>query len=281
MGSRVHTLIVLCASLVGGGAHAGYVMEHESVLPNPATMQPMTATIRSWQEGKRFKRENPLRNEVVIIDLDKHEVVGINSSTKTYWRLPTERYRQLALVSLVVMGVTPKPDGSIEVPDPLFVKTGLTATVEGRKAYQVKVQGKLPAGVETEVWLSEEIPLSTEKLITELRMALGDPKHPSFEQFFQQWRELKGYPIQNVTSVMTAKGRVMSSETLLSFREEPIDAAVFAIPKGYALTEDPITQMERLMKQAPAGIDAPLPKKKPPTTTPPTTTPPTTAPTQR
>jgi hypothetical protein len=262
MSARLRILVVLWATLVGAAAHAGYYMEHESVLPNPATMQPMQATIRSWQEGKRFKRENPLRNEVVIIDLDKHEVVGINSSTKTFWRLPTERYRQLALVSLVVMGVTPKPDGSIEVPDPLFVKTGLTATVEGRKAYQVKVQGKLPAGVETEVWLSEEIPLSTEKLITELRMALGDPKHPSFEQFFQQWRDLKGYPIQNVTSVMTAKGRVMSSETLLSFREETIDAAVFAIPKGYALTEDPITQMERLMKQAPAGIDAPLPKQK-------------------
>jgi hypothetical protein len=259
---------VVLAVLSGSAAHAGYYMEHESVMPNPATMQPMKATIRSWHDGKRFKRENPIRNEVVIIDLDKREVVGLNPSAKTYWKLPAERYRQLALLSLVVMGVTPKADGSVDVPDPLFVKTGQEATVEGRKAYQVKVQGKLPAGVESEVWLSEEIPLTTEKLIAELRLALGDPKDPSFEQFFQQWRELKGYPIQNVTSVMTPKGRVMSSETLLSFREEKIDPKEFIVPKGYALTEDPITQMERLMQQAPAGIDAPLPKRQVPGTLP-------------
>jgi len=259
---------VVLAVLAGSAARAGYYMEHESVMPNPATMQPMKATIRSWHDGKRFKRENPIRNEVVIIDLDKREVVGLNPSAKTYWKLPAERYRQLALLSLVVMGVTPKPDGSVDVPDPLFVKTGQEATVEGRKAYQVKVQGKLPAGVESEVWLSEEIPLTTEKLIAELRLALGDPKDPSFEQFFQQWRELKGYPIQNVTSVMTPKGRVMSSETLLSFREAKIDPKEFVVPKGYALTEDPITQMERLMQQVPAGIDAPLPKRQVPGTLP-------------
>jgi hypothetical protein len=262
-----------CLALLftSSGLHAGYYMEHESVMPNPATLQPMTATVRSWHDGKRYKRENPIRNEVVIIDLEKREVVGLNPSAKTYWKLSADRYRQLALLSLVVMGVTPTQTGGVDVPDPLFIKTGQTATVEGRKAYQVKVQGKLPQGVESEVWLSEEIPLTTEKLIDELRLALGDPKDPSFEQLFGQWRELSGYPIQNVTSVMTPKGKVMSSETLLSYREMKIDPKEFAIPKGYALTEDPISQMERLMaaQQGPAGIGAPLPKRQVPGTLPP------------
>ena len=256
---------VLCALVVGTSrdAHAGYYMEHEAVMPNPATMQPLKSTIRSWHDGKKFKRENPLRNEVVIIDLDKKEVVGLNPSAKTYWKLPAERYRQLAVLSLIVMGITPKADGTIEVPDPLFVKTGAVADVEGRKAYQVKVQGKLPAGVESEVWLSEDVPLTTQKIVDELRLALGDPKEPSFQAFFNQWLELKGYPVQNVTSVMTPRGRIMSSETLLTFREMPIEPKEFVLPKGYVLTEDPITQMERMMAaaQAPAGIGAPLVKK--------------------
>lgn len=256
--------LAVVAALLSPSASAGYYMEHESVLPNPVTFQPLKATVRSWHEGKRFKRENPMRNEVVIIDLDKREVIGLNPQQKTFWRLPAERYRQLALVSLVVMGVQPKQDGSIVVPDPLFVPTGTVAEIEGRKAYQVKVEGKLPMGVQTEVWLSEEIPLTTEKLIAELRLALGDPKDPSFEQFFQQWRALKGYPIQNVTTVQTPKGQVVTSETLLTFREMKIDPKEFEVPRGYSLTEDPITMMERVAAQAggPAGINAPLVKRK-------------------
>ena len=265
---RWSSALVVATALIGStlsatDAHAGYYMEHESVMPNPATMAPMKATVRSWHDGKRFKRENPMRNEVVIIDLDKNEVVGLNPNAKTYWKLPAERYRQLAVLSLIVMGITPKADGSIEVPDPLFVATGVKATIEGRNAYQVKVQGKLPAGVESEVWLSEEVPLTTQKIVDELRLALGDPKDPSFRAFFAQWLDLKGYPVQNVTSVMTPKGRIMSSETLLTFREMPIDPKEFVLPKGYTLTEDPITQMQRMMAQAqtPAGIGAPLIKK--------------------
>jgi hypothetical protein len=255
----------LALFLVCSTVHAGYYMEQEAILPNPVTLQPITSTVRSWHEGRKFKRENPIRNEVVIIDLDKREVTGLNPSQRTYWRLPAERYRQLALVSLVVMGVTPRPDGSIEVPDPLFVPTGVRAQVGGRSAYQVKVQGKLPPGIETELWMSEDVPLTTDTLVNELRMALGDPKDPSFQQFFAQWHALKGYPVQNVTTVNTAKGRVVTSETLLTFREQKIPASEFDVPKGYTLTEDPITQMERLAAQqaGPAGIGAPLKPRTP------------------
>jgi hypothetical protein len=258
-------LFVVVLSLSASSARAGYYMEHESILPNPATMQPIKSTVRSWHEGKRFKRESPMRNEVVIIDLEARQVVGLNPSAKTYWKLPADRYRQLALMSLVVMGIQPKPDGTIDVPDPLFEVTGQKADIEGRPAYQVKVRGKLPAGIETEVWLSEQVPLTTQKLVDELRLALGDPKDASYEQFFAQWLELKGYPVQNVTSVMTPKGRVQTSETLLTFREMKIDASEFAIPKGYALTEDPITMMERLAAQqrGPVGVGAPLKANKP------------------
>ncbi|MDP2344832.1 MAG: hypothetical protein Q8O67_28050 [Deltaproteobacteria bacterium] len=256
---------VVVVVLFSGLARAGYFMEHEAILPNPATLQPIKSSVKSWHEGKRFKRETPMRNEVVIIDLESRVVTGINPTAKTYWKLPADRYRQLALLSLIVMGIQPKPDGSIDVPDPLFVATGQKAVIEGRNAYQVKVQGKLPQGVETEVWLSEEVPLTTEKLVDELRLALGDPKDPSYELFFNQWRELKGYPIQNVTTIMTPKGRVTTSETLLTFREMKIDASEFTVPKGYALTEDPITMMERMAAamKGPVGVGAPLKANKP------------------
>ena len=262
---RSSVVVVVVSLSCSLASRAGYYMEHEAILPNPATMQPIKASVKSWHEGKRFKRESPMRNEVVIIDLETKHVIGLNPAAKTYWKLPAERYRQLALLSLIVMGVNPKADGSIDVPDPLFVTTGQKALIEGRHAYQVKVQGKLPAGVETEVWLSEELPLTTAKLVDELRLALGDPKDPSFQHFFDQWLALKGYPIQNVTSIQTPKGRVVTSETLLTFREMKIDASEFAVPKGYALTEDPITTMERMAAQmkGPVGVGAPLKANKP------------------
>jgi hypothetical protein len=254
--------VAIAAGVSGAApaARAGYELVHESVMPNPATLQPMTATVRSWHEGKRFKREAPMRNEVIIIDLDKREVVGLNPGARTYWKLPAERYRELAMVSLIVMGIKPQPDGSIVVPDPLFLATGQTSTIEGRKAYQVQVQGDMPPGVTTEVWLSKDLPLTTKKVVDQLRLALGDPKHPSFQSLFRQWEALAGYPIQNVTTVVTPRGTIVSSETLISLTEKKIDAKEFEIPKGFTLTEDPITQMERMMAQGqvPAGIGAPL-----------------------
>src|SRR5690606_2363134 len=103
-------------TLSSSAAHAGYYMEHEAVMPNPQTMKPERTTIRSWHEGKRFKRQSPMRNEFVVIDLDKGEVLGINDDTRTYWKMPTANYLQIALMSLMVMGVKPTPDGGLTVP---------------------------------------------------------------------------------------------------------------------------------------------------------------------
>lgn len=255
------SLVVVIALLSSARGFAGYYLEHEAVLPHPQTFQPIRATIRSWHEGRRFKRESPLRGEVVIIDLDKREVVGINDEQRTYWRISSERYRQLSMMSLLVMGVQPTPDGGVTVPDKLFAPTGQKGDVAGRKASEYKVQGTFPMGMSTSFWLSKEVPIPLEKLVEELRLALGDPKHPSYQKLFDQWRALPGYPVQSVTTVQTPQGTVTTSETLLVYRDEPIPAEVFEVPKGYALTTDPITQAEQMALRAassPAGIGAPL-----------------------
>jgi hypothetical protein len=250
-----------------GPAFAGYYMEHEAIMPNPVTLKPVKATIHSWQEGRRYKRDNPLRGEVVIIDVDKNEVYGINAGKKTFWKISSDKYRQLTLLSLVVMGIQVKPDGGIVVPEPLFVRTGQTATVEGRKAYEVKVQGALPPGMSTSLWLSKDVPLPMESLIQQLRLALGDPKTADFEQLFGQWGQLEGYPVQTVTTIQTPQGLITSSETLLTFQEKKIPKSEFEVPKGYALVVDPITELEQMQQRQmgpAAGIGAPLPQSPPP-----------------
>lgn len=257
-------ILVLALGLVLGAdaAVAGYYLEKEAVFPHPQTFQPVRALIRSWYDGKRFKRESPLRDEVVIIDLERREVVGINDTKRTYWKLSAERYRQMTLMSLLVLGVSPTPDGGVVVPDPLFVPTGQTAEIAGRKASEYKVNGALPPGVSTSAWLSREVPIPISRVVDELRLALGDPKHPSYEKLFEQWSRLSGYPVQTVTTVQMPSGTVITSETLLLYREEDIPPEVFEVPKGYALTVDPITEAEQMAQKAassPAGIGAPLP----------------------
>lgn len=258
-------LVLVALLVVVAPARAGYYMEHEALLPNPVTLKPVKSTIHSWHEGKRYKRDNPLRGEVVVIDLEKKEVVGMNPTKKTFWRISSEKYRQLSLLSLVIMGIQVKQDGGIVVPDPLFVKTGQTATIEGRKAYEVKVAGALPPGMTTSIWLSKDVPLPMSNLISEMRLALGDPKSADFEKLFAQWGQLEGYPVQNVTTVQTPQGTVTSSETLLTFQERKIPASEFEVPKGYQLVVDPITELEQMQQrqQGPAGIGAPLPATPP------------------
>jgi hypothetical protein len=254
--------LALLTSLTSGNAHAGYYMEHEAVLPNPQTLQPVRATIRSWHEGNRFKRQSPMKNEYIVIDLDKKEVMGINEDARTYWKISSDRYRGLAMMSLMVMGVQPTQDGGIVVPDGLFKKTGTTGEVAGRKAYEVKINGALPPGVSTTFWLSKEIPLPISSMVNQLKMTLGDPKHAGFQRLYDQWNALEGYPVQSVTTINTPRGRVVTSETLLVYRDEKVPLSQFQVPKGYSLTTDPITLAEQAamqqMGKAPAGIGAPL-----------------------
>ena len=260
--------LLVMALLASSLAHAGMYMEHEAVLPNPADMtKSVKQTLHTWHDGKHFKRESPLRKETVIVDLHKGEVYGVNDGNQTYWQLPVAEYQQLALLSLVVMGVPLVPDGTPIVPDPMFAPTGQTAVIEGRKAIEARVTGPLPPGVSTTVWLSADIAISPAELVEQMRVSLGNPVGPAFERLFGQWASLKGYPVQNVTTIRTPQGLITTSETLLTYRDLPIPAREFAVPKGYALIADPISAIKKAaaaaQPSAPAGIGAPLVARPP------------------
>ncbi len=261
----VCSAVVVLALLSSSSARAGYYMEQEMVLSNPATGAPIKGTVKTWREGQKFKKSGGPTNETVLLDIAKKEVVGINASNKTYWRMSTVRYSQIATIGLIAMGVIPKADGSFEVPDPMFVPTTDTAVIEGRKVRKVRIAGVLPQGIETELWIGDDLPLNSDSMVEEMRMVLGDPKGANYEALYAQIRTLKGYPVQQVTTAPTPKGRMVSSQTLLTFREMKIDAAEFAIPTGYTLTEDPITMVERMAatQRGPVGVGAPLKQNKP------------------
>lgn len=259
-------VVVVSVSVFGSdAARAGYYMEQEMVIANPQTGAPIKGTIKTWREGEHFKKSGGPTNEIVLLDMKKKEVVGINDAARTYWKMTTARYAQIAALALVAMGIIPKADGSFDVPDPMFVATGETAVIEGRKVRKMKVAAQLPQGLETELWIGDELPINSDTMIEELRLVLGDPKGGSYEALFAQLATLKGYPVQQVTSAMTVKGRIMSSQTLLTYREMKVDAAEFNVPKNYTLTEDPITVMERMAaaQRGSVGVGAPLKQNKP------------------
>ncbi|MBI1947209.1 MAG: hypothetical protein HYS27_16055 [Deltaproteobacteria bacterium] len=264
--------VALLVGVLGGGAapaRAGTYLEHEAVLPNPADLsKSIKQVLHSWQDGRRFKRESPLRGEVVIIDLDKKAVFGVNESRKTYWKLSTERYQRLALMSLVVMGVQLGLDGNPIVPDPMFTATGNKALIDERwHAVEMKITAALPPGVSTSIWVSPDVTLPLAQLVSQMRVSLADPKGAAYETLYRQWSALPGYPVQNVTTVQTPNGLVTTSETLLTFREMKIEPSTFEVPKGFALVTDPLTELEQRMQAgggAPAGIGAPLKPPPPP-----------------
>jgi hypothetical protein len=95
-----------------------------------------------------------------------------------------------------------------------------------------------------------------------MRLVLGAPSHPSYQDLFRQLQALPGYPVQTVTTVKTHQGTSISSETLVTVREESFPAAAFEVPAGYKRIADPVSVAESTKMQspkvAPMGIDAPL-----------------------
>lgn len=252
--STIASVLPVLTVLAAAPVSAGYYLEHETIMPDPVTKEMTTHTVRSWHEGKRFKRENPMRNETVIIDLERNEVYGLNKTNKTYWKVTPEKYKQLAIVTLLVMGVQVTPQGGIMVPDNMLSPTGKVQTIEGKESYEVKVNNtSLPQAqgmtMSTSFWLSRDVKIPIEKMIDELRIALNNPKGEQYQRLFDQWRDLDGYPVQSVTTVTTPQGTMVTKETLKTYKRKKIPASEFTVPKGYKKTVDPITQLEQMGKQ--------------------------------
>jgi hypothetical protein len=264
------SLILASVFLASAPAFAGYYVKSEIVIPNPQTGKPLKGTTEMWREGKKIKQTAPLREDIIVIDGDKREVVGFNKVAKTYWKMPFDRYQKMAQTQLVAVGIIPNPDGSFKVPKKLFEPTKQKATISGKNAYETKVKASIklppqmvqagqPSSIETiiAVWLTEELPLTEKDRVDEMRLQLGDPKDPEFENLFVVLGKSKGYPVQTTTTVKAPTGEIQSSSTLLTFSEQALSDKDFAVPEGFSLVEDPITQLERAMQQ-PAGLQGPL-----------------------
>jgi hypothetical protein len=247
---------------VAPSASAGTYLEHEKVFPNPATQKSMTGKVRTWRQGQMVRREDPLTNGYIILDLEKGIITGISPSDRTYWKVEKKAYQETLVRSLALLGVRPLPGGDIQVPEKLFVPTGKKAEIAGRNAYEVKVQADLPPGQSASYWFSEELPGTMEDMVGEMRAALGHPKGEGYARLFAQWRALKGYPVQQVTVVQTAAGPVLYSETLLTYRTETLRNELFAIPAGYKKVDDPMARLSgakaKAAKSTIRGIDTPL-----------------------
>jgi hypothetical protein len=264
-------VVTLLAPLLSSQiAHAAVYMEEELVVPNPADLsRSIKQVVHTWSDPKHLKQDVPQLGGTVVIDLEKGQVFGIIDQRHQYWKMPVDKYRdQLAVIALAGFGVAPDPKtGALTVPQGLFVQTTNTATIEGRKAVEWTVtpatgpDGKpLLAGVTTSVWVSQDTPFDAQKSVALLRLQLGNPTKPGFEDFFAQWGALGGYPVQLVTTVRTQQAQIITSRTLLTVLEKEAPAGTFAVPKGFALIDDPLTQIQRQIaaQQKPVGIGAPL-----------------------
>lgn len=261
---RARTIAWCLAFVLFGSeaATAGYYLEHEALVPHPQSNRNIRVTLRSWLQDGKLKRRTPLQDATVIVDLNERVVTGIDERQDTFWRLSAEVYRSQAESSLLVFGLAPTSDGGVEVPSQLFVKTGKHAEIAGRQAAEYRVQGKFPAGVQTHIWVSGEVPLTAATWSQQMKMLLGAPVHPSYQNLFRQMAALPGYPVQTITTVRTQQGTALSSETLLVVREENIPADAFDVPAGFRRVPDPFSVMEQKKptrkKAAPVGIEAPL-----------------------
>lgn len=241
------------------GAHArrarGVYMRIEQVQPNPVTRKPLTATFDTWQDGARFRRDDPISGRHLVVDADAGVAMGISPRTKTYWSIEAAAFQALLRPSLVALGMQFDAAGNPLVRDPLFVRTGKTGEIAGRKAFEVTPAGG--AG-HTHIWVSKDVPLTPGEIAANMRASLGAPKGPAYDALFAQWRALGGYPVQSSTVGRGPSGVEVNAETVLDIKRAAVDPTLFQKPAGFRRIADPLHRMQRSEGPPVPGIGAPL-----------------------
>lgn len=216
-------------------AQEGYYVEEETIMPPIFGSGEKTLT-KTWMTGDKLRRDEGDKNQTTIIRADLGKIWLIDHSNKTYSELTPEIFQGLAVMGLMMFGVTiDSATGKPRIPDPLFQNTGRKRLVGNWECYEVviKAGAGLRGIVEPVVlWVSGNTGLEKDFYSRMMRRLMGE-LGKEYDAFFRQLEELNGYPVLMETKAMGA----IVAQALKKVEEKSIPASVFDLSEGYKMVD--------------------------------------------
>ena len=215
-------------------AQEGYVIQEETRMPPMFGEEGKNHIIKTWMMKDKLRRDEGERGQTTIIRSDLGKIWVIDHADTTYSELTQEMFQGLAVMGLMMFGVTlDSVTGKPIIPDPLFKKTGRQKSIGNWDCHEVVLSGGetgLWNGLIEPVvmWVSGNTGLEKGLYGRLMRRMMGELGE-EYDAFFKQLDALDGYPVLLETKAM---GVVVGQE-LKSVERYTIPLSVFDLPAGY------------------------------------------------
>ncbi len=248
--SRFITALTILASLAAGNAltqQAGYYIE-ETVINTSSGEASDSNRVKMWICGDRFRRVQEDSSEITIGRIDKGIFWVISPKEKTYSVLDLETIRQMAKITLAMMGAQIDDEGNLTIPGNLYIKTGRKDTVGLWVAEEVSLNPKYSNMGFMEsfsMWVSQDCGVPPEIYANMMRSLLGDPQGGA-KKLFKLWKDLDGYPVKIEMQMMGMKQTTITHK----IEEREIPDEKFQLPQGLTEVVHPLKEaFERMMEK--------------------------------
>lgn len=231
--STLSLIVALWASPIAA-QELGYYLEEENTTPAIFGMRGGPSLTRIWITPDKLCREEGSKRQTTIIRSDLEKIWLIDHSDTTYTELSHDMVQGLAMMGLMMFGVTADSlTGAPVVPDPLFTKTGQMKMIDSWSCEEFVVakaaEGSIGNMIErVGLWISLNTEVPPDFYSQMMRRLMGE-LGSEYDDLFRQIEALQGYPVLIETRAM---GHTVT-QTLKHVDQREIPQYKFELPKGY------------------------------------------------
>ena len=219
----------------------GYYLEELVITQSAGGGAPDTIHNRMWVADNKFRRIQGDESQITIGRLDKGLFWMINLNDNTYSEIDLETIRQLAQMTMVMMGAQMDDDGKLFVPNDLYIQTGEVKMAGDWRAHEITLNPKY-AGTglvdEFTMWISDDVDIPDELYVDITRSLLGDPNGEA-KKLLKLLTALEGYPVLIESNIMGFKNTIRTTK----IEKTTVSRDYFNLPSGLTEVANPLIDM--------------------------------------
>ncbi|RKY82492.1 hypothetical protein DRQ07_01150 [candidate division KSB1 bacterium] len=232
---KIFIILLITGQSILSGQIPCTLIKEKTLTPPVFGMSGKLEFSKTWITDKMLRRDDGKGN-TKIVRIDKGVMWVINHNDSTYTELQREEFQGLAILGLMMFGVTfDTTTGEVIVPKPLLKKTGRKRVVNGYNCEEY-----VPASLDKNnnfiksitMWVSKDTGLDQSIYINILKKMLGDVNN-EYGDFYAQLQSMGGYPVRVETKML---GKAITQD-FTGYEKVTVKNTFFDPPKGYKKKE--------------------------------------------